>query len=100
MICACLKAVSHGETIFMGLVSAVVQRQGNPPSCQRFAVYDKACRVVDVANLCHKDGFPCHCTKSWLIIFLLQLSIPKTKPHFDIKNYFKTFWLENGVNLG
>ena len=28
-----------------------VQGQGNPPECQRFAVHDKACRVVDVANL-------------------------------------------------
>ena len=28
-----------------------VQGQGNPPQCQRFAVHDEACRVVDVANL-------------------------------------------------
>ena len=28
-----------------------VQGQGNPPECQRFAVPDEACRVVDVANL-------------------------------------------------
>ena len=28
-----------------------VQGQGNPPECQRFAVHDEACRVVDVANL-------------------------------------------------
>ena len=28
-----------------------VQGQGNPPECQRFAVQDKACQVVDVANL-------------------------------------------------
>ena len=28
-----------------------VQGQGNPPECQRFAVHDEACGVVDVANL-------------------------------------------------
>ena len=28
-----------------------VQRQGNPPECQRFEVHDEACRVMDVANL-------------------------------------------------
>ena len=28
-----------------------VQGQGNPRECQRFAVHDEACRVVDVANL-------------------------------------------------
>ena len=59
-----------------------VQGQGNPPECQRFAVHDEACRVLDVANLRHEGGFPCPCTKSWLIIFLLPLSIPTTKPHF------------------
>ena len=59
-----------------------VQGQGNPPECQRFAVHDEACRVVDVANLWHEGGFPCPCTKSWLIIFLLPLSIFITNPHF------------------
>ena len=28
-----------------------VQWQGNPPECQRFAVHDEACRVVEVAFL-------------------------------------------------
>ena len=28
-----------------------VQGQGIPPECQRFAVHDEACRVVDVAYL-------------------------------------------------
>ena len=46
-------------------------RQGNPPECQRFAVNDEACRVVDVANLWHEGGINLSCTKSWLIIFLL-----------------------------
>ena len=29
----------------------------------------------DAANLWHEGGFPCPCTKVWLIIFLLPLSI-------------------------
>ena len=28
-----------------------VQGQENPSECQRFAVHDEACRVVEVANL-------------------------------------------------
>ena len=53
-----------------------VQGQRNPLECQRFAVH---VRVVDVAHLWHEDGFPCLCTKSWLIVFLLPLSILITK---------------------
>ena len=47
-----------------------MQGQGNPPECQRFA------------NLWHEGGLPCPCTKSWLIIFLLPVSILRTKTHF------------------
>ena len=58
-------------------------------------------RVVEVAHLWHEGGFPCPCTKSWLIIFLLPLSIPMTKPHFCFQNLLQNvFWLENGANLG
>ena len=68
-----------------------IQGQGNPPESQRFAVHDKACRVVDVANLWHESGFTCRCTKSWLIIFLLTLSIPIPNPHFCYQKLLKTF---------
>ena len=54
-----------------------VQGQGNPPKCQRFVVHDEACR-----DIWHEGWFPCPCTKSWLIILLLPLSIPITKSHF------------------
>ena len=50
-----------------------VQGQENPPECQRFAVHDEACRVVEVAYLLHEGGFSCPCTKWWLIIFLLSI---------------------------
>ena len=36
-----------------------VKGQGNPPECQRFEVYDEACRVVEVAYHGHEDRFPC-----------------------------------------
>ena len=40
-------------------------------------------------------------TKLWLIIFLLSLSIPMTKPHFCFQNLLQNvFWLEHGANLG
>ena len=42
-------------TLLLSLIIRIyhdfVQGQGNPPECQRFAVLDEACRVVDVANL-------------------------------------------------
>ena len=50
----------------------------NPPECQRFAVHDEACRVVEVAYLWHEGGFSCPCTKWWLIIFLQSLWIAVT----------------------
>ena len=62
-----------------------VQGQGNPPECQRFAVHDEACRVVEVAYLWHEGGFPCPCTKWLLIIFLLSHIIDVRNPLF----YFK-----------
>ena len=70
-----------------------VQGQGNPTECQRFAVHNEACRVVDVANLWHEGGFPCPCTKLWLIIFLLSttLHLHNKIPIFAFKNYFKRF---------
>ena len=78
-----------------------VQGQGNPPECRRFAVHDEACRVVDVANLWHEGGFPCPCTKSWLIIFLLPLSIFITKPHLLLsKSTSKRFLLRKRHQLG
>ena len=78
-----------------------VQEQGNPLECQRFAVHDEACRVVDVANLWHDGGFPFPCTKSWLIIFLLPLSIPITKLHFLLsKTTPKRFQLRKRRQLG
>ena len=61
-----------------------VQGQGNPPECQRFAVHDEACRVVDVANLWHEGGFPCPCIKLLLSIFLLPLSIAVTNPRLSL----------------
>ena len=77
-----------------------VQGQGNPPECQRFVVHDEACRVVDVANLWHEGGFPCPCTKSWLIIFLLPLSILITKLHFLLsKTTSKRFLLRKWRQL-
>ena len=77
-----------------------VQGQGNPPECQRFAVQDEACRVVDVANLWHEGGFPWPCTKSWLIIFLLPLSILIAKPHFLLsKTTSKRFLLRKRRQL-
>ena len=72
-----------------------VQGQGYPPECQRFVVHDEACRVVDVANLWQEGGFPRPCTKSWLIIFLLRLSIPITRPNFCCQKL-----LQNGAKLG
>ena len=80
---------------------AFVQGQGNPPECQRFAVHDEACRVVDVANLWHEGGFPCPCTKSWLIIFLLPLSIPVTNPLLSLsKTASKRFLVRKRRQLG
>ena len=79
-----LDKMSESKTI--RIYHDFVQGQGNPPECQRFAVHDEACRVVDYANLWHEGGFPCPCTKSWLIIFLLPLSILKTNPHFFLSN--------------
>ena len=67
-----------------------VQRQGNPPECQRFAVHDEACRVVEVAYLWHEGGFPCPCTNWWLIIFLLSPLITVRNPLFYLTNYYKT----------
>ena len=93
--------LSPGQLAIIRIYHDFVQGQGNPPECQRFAVHDEACRVVDVANLWHEGGFPCPCTKSWLIIFLLPLSIPITKPHFRYQKLLQNvFWLENGANLG
>ena len=68
-----------------------VQGQGNPPECQRFAVHDEACRVVEVAYLWHEGGFPCPCTKLWLIIFLLSPLIVVRNPLFYLRNYYRTF---------
>ena len=68
-----------------------VQGQGNPPECQRFAVHDEACRVVEVAYLWHEGGFPCSCTKWWLIIFLLSLLIAVRNPLFYFRHYYRTF---------
>ena len=67
-----------------------VQGQGNPPECQRFAVHDEACRVVEVAYLWHEGGFPCPCTKWWLIIILLSPLIAVRNPLFYFKNYYIT----------
>ena len=78
-----------------------VQGQGYPPECQRFAVHDEACRVVDVANLWHVGGFPCPCTKSWLIIFLLPLKIPMRKPLLLLsKTTSKRFLVRKRRQLG
>ena len=45
------------------------------PEYHWFEVHDKACacRVVYIAYLWHEGGFPCPCTKLWLIIFLLPV---------------------------
>ena len=78
-----------------------VQGQGNPSECQRFAVHDEACRVVDVANLWYEGGFPCPCTKSWLIIFLLPLLIPITNPLLLLsKTTSKRFLVRKRRQLG
>ena len=68
-----------------------VQGQGNPPECQRFAVHDEACLVLEVAYLWHEGGFPCPCTKWWLIIFLLSPLLAVRKPLFYLRNYYRTF---------
>ena len=87
--------------LFIRIYHGFVQGQGNPPECQRFAVHDEACRVVDVANLWHEGGFPCLCTKPWLIIFLLPLLILITKPHFSLsKTTSKRFLLRKRRQLG
>ena len=71
-----------------------IQGQGNPPECQRFALHDEACRVVYIANFCP-------CTKSWLIIFLLPLSISITNPLFLLsKTTSKRFLLRKWRQLG
>ena len=67
------------------------QGQGNPPECQRFEVHNEACRVMEVAYLWHEGGFPCPCTKWWLIIFLLSPLIAVRNPLFYFKNYYITF---------
>ena len=35
-----------------------VRDEGIPSECPRFAIYDKACRVMNVANLRHEAGIP------------------------------------------
>ena len=76
-----------------------VQGQGNLTWCQRFAVHNQACWDMDVANLWHEDGFPC--TKSWLIIFLLPLPVPITKPLLLLlKTTSKRFLVRKQLQLG
>ena len=80
------KSQDQGKTLYQGKTIKsyhdFLQRQGNPPECQIFAVQDEACRVFNDANLWHGGGFLCPCTKWWLIIFLQPLSISITKPPF------------------
>ena len=68
-----------------------VQGQGNPPECQRFAVHDEACQVMDVAYPWHEGWFPCPCTKWWLVIFLPFPLIAVKKKLFYFRNYYRTF---------
>ena len=77
-----------------------VQGQGNPPSCQRFATSTTRQASSWTANLWHSGGFPCPCTKPWLIIFLLPLSILITNPHFLLsKTTSKRFLLRKRRQL-
>ena len=68
-----------------------VQGQANQWECQRFAVYEEACRVVKVAYLWHEGWFPCSCTKWWLIIFLFSPLIAVRNPLFYFRNYYRMF---------
>ena len=63
-----------------------VQGHGNPPECQRFVVHDEACPVVEVAYRWHKGGFPCPCSKWWLINFLLSPLMAVKNPLFYFRN--------------
>ena len=67
------------------------------PECQRFAVHDEACRVVEVAYLWHEGGFPCPCTKWWLIIFLLSSLLAVRNP--NKKSHCYTFLAQTTGSL-
>ena len=85
------------ETIwFIRIYDHFVQGRGKPPvsEYQRFSVHDEACWVMDVLYLWHKGGFPCPCTKSWLIIFPLPLLKVSIKIIINIHVYYKNFSYE------
>ena len=74
-----------------------VQGPWNPSECQTLAVYDEACRVVEIAYLWHKGGFPCPCTKWCLIIFLLSLLRDEKNPLFFFKITAERFTIKKNV---
>ena len=60
---------------------------GKSTLVRKIEVQVGACRVVDAAILWHDGGFPCPCTKSWLIVF----SPTALNPHEKIKA-LKKLW--------